>query len=958
MTPERWQQIDHLLQAALERPAEARTAFLQQACAGDTALLHEVESLLCFEPDDDDFLRRPPAAVAAEMIQQAGTAELVIGRRLGRYELLRMLGRGGMGTVFLAYDTELERQVALKLLPRRFTREPERVRRFRQEARAISALNHPNILTLHEIGQTKLGESDIHFLATEFVEGQTLRARLRTQKLPELATPLTLGAALDIAIQTASALHVAHRAGVIHRDIKPENLMVRPDGLVKVLDFGLAKLLRVRNAEWGVRSEEYLKKLSPTETNTPHSALRTPHLTAPGAVMGTINYMSPEQARGLDVDERSDLFSLGVVLYEMLTGRAPFTGATSGDVMVSILEREPPPLKLTAPRLPTALQAILNRMLAKECAARYQQADDVARDLKDLKDELAMAARHKSSAQHAPLDLPVGLSSVSLSLGEIGQALTVAPTIAPTVAPNVTGAAFTARTTQRDQGRVTAKWKAAIHSFAQVPRPALALAAVALAGLIGWAGFRYGRPDHNATIRSIAVLPFVNANADPAMDYLPDGITESLMQSLAQLPDLRVMARGAVFAYKGREIDPRQAGKDLGVHAVITGRVQRQGDRLLISVELADAHDGTLLWNEQFPRPFADVQMVQLEIARELTNKLRLRLSAPQQRQLEERYTQNSEAYQLFLLGRYHWNKRNSAGMLKSVEYFQQASEKDPGFALAYVGLADAYNTLNAYRVRPPSEMVPLARAAAERALQIDDQLADAHASLGKLLTDATFEWVAAEQQFKRALELNPNLANAHHWYATLLGALGRFDEAVAEARKADDLDAHAVATQTQLGAILYRARRYDEALGVLHQTLERNPNHATANIYAGFCYLMQQRYEESVAEMRRAQTIAPQSPDVISSLGLAYGLAGKRAEALRCQAELKALARDHYVSPSHHAAIAAGLGDWDTYFVLMNKCVDEGLPIIRGLKTDPMFDIARPDPRFNDLLRRTGFTQ
>jgi eukaryotic-like serine/threonine-protein kinase len=914
MTPERWQQVDNLLQAAMEQPAAARAAFLQAACASDTELLKEVESLLSYQDSGDEFLEAPPAAVAAELLEQ-GTAELLLGRKLGRYELQRTLGRGGMGAVYLALDLQLDRQVALKLLPRRFTSDAARVRRFRQEARAISALNHPNILTIHEIGEAVLPEGSLHFLATEFVAGQTLRARLQSGNL-------TLGEVLDAALQTASALVAAHQAGIVHRDIKPENIMLRPDGLIKVLDFGLAKL-------------------TGAQTKTPAAATFSTIHTNPGIVMGTVSYMSPEQARGLEVDGRSDIFSLGVVLYEMLIGRPPFAGATTGDVLVSILDREPKPLASLAPALPAALQQIINRALAKDTNARYQQALELHNDLKGLKQELELAARlHRSGGTSA------GVVSLSLPVGQSAEPIKGVDLLAT-------------RDSVKTKVASLPSWR---HQLLAIRRPFklvsstyLLLAGLALV-LAGAAIYRYWPGAEIARDKTIAVLPFSNANADPELDYLPDGVTESLMQSLQQLPNLRVMARGAVFAYKGHEVDPRKVGKDLKVDAILMGRVQRQGNQLHITVELVDARDGTVLWSEKYPRPLDEMQAVQTEIAREITSKLRLQLSGAQQKKMAARYTQNGEAYDLYLLGRYHWNKRTPDGVTKSVEYFRQASEKDPGFALAYVGLADAYNILVAYRMRSPLEAGPRARAAAERALQIDEQLADAHASMGKLLTDYYAEWEASERQFKRALELNPNLANAYHWYSSLLASLGRFDEAVQAAQRADDLDAHAPATSTQLGSVLYRARRYDEALSVLHQTLTRNPGHVTAHIYITLCYMLQARYDEALTELYRAEKLAPGSPDIITMFALVYGRTGQLAEVRRCQAELNAVAGHTYVSPGHYSAIAAGLGDMDTYFAWMEKSLEQGSPMIRGLKTDPIYDEVRKDPRFEGLLQRAGF--
>lgn len=918
MTPERWQQIDNLIQAALEQPAAARSAFLRQACAGDSELLREVESLLAYQGDADDFLEVPPAAVAAEFLEQ-GTAELLLGKKLGRYELQRALGRGGMGAVYLALDVQLGRQVALKLLPRRFTNNPERVRRFRQEARAISVLNHPNILTIHEIGEVTLAEGSIHFLATEYVEGQTLRARLQGGNL-------TLGEVLDLALQTASALSEAHHAGIVHRDIKPENIMLRPDGLVKVLDFGLAKLT-------GTQVKPTAATFSTIHTN-------------PGMVMGTVSYMSPEQARGLEVDGRSDIFSLGVVLYEMLTGRPPFAGATTGDVLVAILDREPKPLASLAPVIPAALQRLVNRALAKDTHERYQQALELHDELKEIIQGLELAARLKRVG-----DTPAGGVSLSLRVGHSPE---------PGSETETGADVFVTRTSPKTETVSRPPWRRSLRSLVQplkVANRTFMLLAVLAFTLAAGAIWRYRLASEVRSNNIIAVLPFSNVNGDSELEYLSEGVTESLMQRLQQLPGLRVLARGAVLAYKGREVDPRQVGQKLKADVVLLGRVQRLGDQLQIAVELVDAHVGTMLWSENYPRPLTEVQDVQTEIAREITSKLRIRLSGAQQERLAKRYTQKSDAYQLYLYGRYYWNKRTPDGVSKSIEYFQQAIEKDQGFALAYVGLADAYNISVSYQLRRPHEVGPLARTALEQALQIDEQLADAHASLGKLLTDYYVEWNAAEQQFKRTLELSPNLANAHHWYSSLLAATGRFDEAIRAAESAADLDSFAPATTTQLGSILYRARRYDEAVAVLRQTLTRNPGFVTAHMYIGFCYLAQKRYEESLAELQIAKKLAPQSPDVVGMLAVAYSRLGRRAEVRRCQAEINEIAQHTYVSPALYSAIAFALGDLDAYFDWMNKCVDEGSPNIRGLKTDPLFDDVRNDPRFELLLQRAGFT-
>jgi eukaryotic-like serine/threonine-protein kinase len=818
-----------------------------------------------------------------------------VGQMVGHYQIERQLGAGGMGVVYLAHDTRLGRPAALKLLRPDLTQDPERVRRFRREARAASALSHPNILTIYEVGQADSTAGDGHFIAAEFVDGQTLRELFQR-------AGLTLGTALDILIQVAGALSAAHEAGIVHRDIKPENIMLRKDGLVKALDFGLAKL---------------------TEQDAlPHSDSFARATTQPGAVMGTVSYMSPEQARGLEVDERSDLFSLGVVMYELLTGRAPFEGKTTSDVLVALLSTEPRPLASYVSKLPEALLEIVARALAKPVEERYQTAREFGDDLKRLKEELEFAAKLKGRTG-SPDDI--------LRM-TVGSAIAAA-----------------------DQTTVATARLTVLRGLRLPYGKGLALAALALALIAAVNWRQWLAPRHDA-IDSVAVLPFTNVGADPQMEYLPDGITENLINSLTQLPSLRrVMSRSVVFTYKEREVDPRQVGQALQVRAVVTGRVQRLGERLVIHVELVDAANGAQLWGERYQRPFADLLTVQEEIAREIAEALRLRLSGDEQRQLAKRYTQNNEAYQLYLEGRYHWNKRTSEGMRKSVESYKQAIDKDSDFALAYVGLADAYATLGSYHVMQSRDVLPLAREAAAKALSIDEGLAEAHASMGKILTDYYGDWAQAEREFQRAIDLKPNYPNSHHWYSTLLVRLGRFDEAVGEANRALELDYFSPVTGTQVGNVLYLARRYDQAIAALRKPLDLEPNFAPAHYYLGLCYLMQERRDEAAAEFEKALAIAPNVPDFIALLGYTSAVAGRRDQAQRRLEELNEVARRRYVPPLSYATIYVGLGERDLAFKLLEKCDEECAPSLRGLKTDPLFDALRADPRFARLMRRAG---
>ena len=913
MTPERSKQVNQLLQDAMEREPAERAAFLAEACGGDDGLRLEVESLLGLGERAESFFETHPADATADW---PVAKDQRAGQMVGHYQIERRLGAGGMGVVYLARDTQLRRPVALKLLQTDLTQDPARVRRFRQEARAASALNHPNIITIYKVGQAALTDTDTHYIATEFVDGRTLRERLR-------AGGMVLGEALDRLIQVAGALTAAHKAGIVHRDIKPENIMLRRDGLVKVLDFGLAKLTE--------------------QATRPPGITLASMTTQPGVVMGTVRYMSPEQARGLKVDCRSDLFSLGVVMYELLTGRAPFAAETTGDTLVALLSDEPRPLARYVAELPAALQGIVTRALAKPVEERYQTARELCDDLKRLKEELEFAARLKGRAG----------SKEDILMLTVGSSPDV---VEQTTFATCQCAEQTTFATRQAVATGTSRF-AVLRGRRLRYGIGLALAAFALA-LLAAVNWRQWLAPRGAAIDSVAVLPFANVGADPQMEYLPDGITENLISSLTRLPSLRrVMSRSVVFTYKGREVDPRQVGEALKVGAVVTGRVQRLGDRLIIHVELVDAATGAQLWGERYQRPFADLLTVQEEIAREIADALQLRLSGDEQRQLAKRYTQNTEAYQLYLEGRHHWNKRTAEGMRKSVESYKHAIERDGGYALAYVGLADAYATLGSYHLEQPREALPLARDAAEKALNIDERLAEAHASMGKILTDYYWDWARAEREFQRAIDLNPNYPNSHHWYSTLLAHLGRFDEAVSEANRALELDYFSPATGAQVGQVLYRARRYDQAIASLRKAIDLEPNFSASHYYLGLCYLMQEKRDEAAAEFERALVIAPNIPDFIALLGYTSAMAGRRDQAQRRLAELNEVAMRRYVPSFNYATIYAGLGQRDLAFKFLEKCEEERDPWLRGLKTDPLFDVLRADPRFASLMRRAGFT-
>jgi serine/threonine-protein kinase len=898
MTPERWKQVDQILQDALERPPVERGAFLAESCRGDEELRREVESLLAFHARAESFIESPPAEVAADWL---AVKDSRVGEVIGHYRLLRRIGRGGMGEVYLAQDTRLERQVALKLLPPRFAEDPRRIQRFRQEARAISALNHPNIITIYEIGETGEASGGAHFIATEFIEGRTLRDLIRDGRVDP-------SEALEITIQAAGALSAAHAAGITHRDIKPENIMLRPDGYVKVLDFGLAKL---NDRQAAARFDE-------VETD-------------PGIVLGTVSYMSPEQARGLETDGRSDIFSLGVVLYEMLTARRPFLGETLADVLASLLDRDPLPLAAHDANSPGELQPLIDQMLAKDASRRSQSAGELRRALKLVKKKLP-----------APEDFTTReYSGESLLMRRLGRARPTDEykTVVDTPTRGLETSSLSVRFSRffRSPGRLT-----------------LAILAVT-AVIVGAILWRHWAPG-GSRVDAIAVLPFKPVVAGARDEALEMGLTDTLITRLSSLKNVVVRPIGAVRPYARLDQDPLEAGRALKAQAVLDGSIQKIDNRVRVTARLLRVADGGLIWSRQFVEPWTDIFAVQDAISQRVASDMMAPLTGQERSDLSRNYTSDPAAYKLYLDGRHEWGKRTPDGMRKSVEFFQQAIDKDPRYALAYVGKADAYATLASYRIVAPREAIPIAKDAATQALSIDDRLAEAHATLGKLLTDYYWDWEHSEREFRLAIELKPNYSNAHHWYSTLLAHLGRFDEAVREANRALELDYYSPVTSTQLGAVLYRARRYDQAITVLRKTLELEPNYVTARFYLGLSHLMQGRGDEAISEFQKARASAPGSPEFLAVLGESYGLTGQTEQARQCLKELQEMAKTRYVSSFAYANIYTGLGQMDLVFKWMETAVDERDSTVRGLKTYPLFDYVRRDPRFAALYHRAGF--
>ncbi len=910
MTDERWQKVKAIFHEASDRPAATRPAYLDQACAGDAELRREVETLLAADEPEDGFLEQPLLPRAQN--QTAPTGALNAGQMISHYQIERRLGAGGMGVVYLARDTRLGRPVALKLLRASLTQDPARVRRFRQEARAASALNHPNIITIYDVGQADAEMGGEQFIAAEFVDGRTLREHYRQG-------PMTLSAALDVLIQTTAALAAAHEAGIIHRDIKPENIMLRPDGIVKVLDFGLAKL-----------TESSMRPLN-------HSAAHV--TTQPGIVMGTVSYMSPEQARGLTVDSRSDLFSLGVVIYELLTGHAPFEGETTADVLAAVLSGEPRPLTRYTEHLPIALQEITSRALAKPAEQRYQTALKIGDDLKRLKEELRFSAklRGSSASRDDILAMPVGARNSS----DAGQ------TTFATRAVNKLATPIPATSGRNGRGAASGQRQPRGKRTTKAALTGLLLAIIAVAGAIwGWRWFA----SRAGAIDSIAVLPFANVGNDPQMEYLPDGITESLINSLS--PALRVMARSTVFTYKGREVDPRQVGAALKVRAVVTGRVQHQGERLLIRVELADAANGARLWHADYQRHFSDLLTVQEEIVREISLALRLHLSGAERRQLGKRYTENAEAYQLYLKGLHLHRQYSQASMEKARGFFEQAIALDPRYALAYTGLADVYADLSSQYL-PPAEAMPKSRQAALTALTLDETLAEAHHSLALVKLWGDWDWAGAEREFRQAIELNPNSPITRIYFASCLSEQGRFEEALREARKAEELDPLSAQAGHAVSRVFFAARQYDRTIEQCRKTIELNPDYYVEHIHLARALIEKRIYQEAGDELRRALALNPQYTQR-SWLAYYYAVSGQPIEARKVLHELDQLAAQEWVSPITLARIHVGLGENDRAFALLRKAYEEHSDHLLNL-LDPAFDPLRADPRFATLLRGVG---
>ncbi|MEJ7577686.1 MAG: protein kinase [Pyrinomonadaceae bacterium] len=900
MNPEQWQKVRKIFDDALRQKPEERARFVSEVCGDDKTLLAEVESLLSSLGSAESFMETPAVAEVADVIE-IETKKLEAGKCFGHYEIIEQIGAGGMGEVYLAKDKKLDRKVAVKILNEEFSRHESNLNRFIREAKAASSLNHPNILIIHEIGEYE----NTNYIVSEFIKGKTLREILKEKTLK-------LSEVLDISIQIANALCGAHEAHLVHRDIKPDNVMIRPDGFVKVLDFGLAKLIEQKNISILGLEESTLQQSQ----------------TAKGVILGTVSYMSPEQAKGERVDERTDIFSLGALIYEMLAGRTPFAGDSVSETFANLINAEPQPLSRFASNAPDELQRIVARMLRKNKDERYQTMKDVLTYLRDVRENLTFDEKLEKSRPSENENATVILQA-----------------------------------TTNDANKQTAETQNAFSQTIKQHKPLAAFVIVALLmGAIGLGYYFFSAGKTASGVdgkKSIAVLPFKPLNVDSRDEALEMGMAETLITRLSNLKQVVVRPMSAVRKYTDLQQDSIKAGQELQADVVLDGSIQKAGERVRVTVRLINTFDGTPLWSEQFDENFTDIFKMQDSIAERITNALALRLSRQEKEQLAKRYTNNPEAYQLYLQGEYLWlNRRKDNWAEQSLTYYQRALEKDPNFALAYIGMAGCYIRLSSQQKLTGREAESKARSNIMKALEIDDALAQAHNALAELKYQYEYDWAGAEKEFKKAIELNPNVAAIHLGYGWFLMSAARFDEATTEMEKAREFDPSSLTANVARGRLFYFSQQYDQALQHFQKIIAVEPNSPGSYLSLAQIYRQKQMYAEFFEAFIKYQGLIGTPLEDIEELRKASKDSGFPDFARKMLDINKTKAKTTRVSPTIFALLNTHLGQKDEAFAWLEKSFDERDPLLVQLKINPEFDSLRDDPRYADLLRRIGLPQ
>jgi len=749
---------------------------------------------------------------------QTPVHELTTGSTLaGRYQVIEELGHGGMGKVYKVFDTKIKEKVALKLIKPEVASDKETIERFSNEIRLARRIRHKNVCGMFDIGEAE----GVHFITMEYVQGEDLKSMIR------MAASLSIGAVLSIGKQVCDGLAEAHSLGVVHRDLKPHNIMIDKGGNAKIMDFGVARSLREKG------------------------------ITGPSVMIGTPEYMSPEQAEAREVDHRSDIYSLGVILYEMATSHVPFEGETPLSIAMKHKGEIPRNPRQLNPNIPDDLSGVILKCLEKDKAKRYQNAADVRSELEKIEK---------------------GISTT---------------------------------------GRV-------------VPAKS--------------------RP------HSIAVLPFVDDSPEKGHAYLCEGIPNTLINALNSIQNLRVPARTSAFSFVGKGLGIQEIGQKLNVGNVLEGSIQVVGDNLRVTSSLIKVKDGYQLWNSTYDRKLEDVFTIQDEIAQAIVRALKIRLLDEQGERLVKRYTENLEAYKFYLQGLYYWNKRTGKDLTKAIELLNQAINEDRNYAMAYVGLADSYNLLPIYGDARPQDTYPRAKEAATKALEINETLAEAHNSLAYVFERYDWNWKAAEAEFKRALELDPNCAPAHFWYGELLMYFGRSEESIREMKRALELDPVSLVINTILGSAYLMARQFDQAIAQLHQTLEMDPNFALAHLELGNAYFAKLQFSDGIGELKKARRLSGDAVMMVGTLGVAYARAGKLEEAKGILAELTARSQKQHVSSYWIGRVFGAIGDVNKLFELWDRAYEERTESLIEIKSDPFLDPFRLDPRYKAILKKMGF--